>query len=404
MRNEPNPVETRAAGCCARIVREEKGRLVMAPDTPDSVPGNGQYHFLARIQPHEEELDLEIEWPRTNETHLPGFQYPDNANFGVVLQEICFQSRDRRNWHRLNETAGTGNGVRIRLGPSADPCWIAVGIPYFPHQLEALVETAASSPRCEVTEIGRSRRGRPLHGVLVKPGQPEKCRGLFLLQAYQHHSEWAGLHAMDEMLRGIGSQDLDPGDFAWAIVPCVNVDALHGGWGEDLMHRDCGLPGGGNLNRDWKRFHHPETTTVRDFFLEWAARFPVLHGLDIHMGWSNEQRSGGGLSVFIPGQLPEPAATRERAFTEQFFQLVPIEPFAWEVTQTDRPNFSAWVWRTFGAIGQTVEISRFRAYTDKGLPTDIDLEYYQRLGPCMMEALKGYYESIQTESLSIGKR
>lgn len=365
--------------------------MVMEPDTPTEIPGNAQYYFLATIEPHGEPMELEIRWPSRQETRLSGFHYPGNENFRTVLNRVCFSSTDGSNWERLTRCRLTGSGVCVILDPSPVTRLVSVGVPYATSRLEDLLAGLTDRGDCRVMRIGESTNGRPLHGVFIPPRQTGRCRGLFLLQAYQHYSEWAGLHALDAMLRS--PHEWPPGfrDFAWAIVPCVNVDGLHAGWREDRLHRECDLSSGGNLNRDWDRFDHPETRAARDFYLSCAAEYPVLHALDLHMGWSHQHRSGGGLSVFKENELPGESREREQRFTRHFFSQVPIEPFAWRITQTHRPNFSAWIWRQFGSIGQTVEISRFTAFDDNGTAQPVSQPYYQSLGNRISKALASFY-------------
>jgi hypothetical protein len=382
---------TTEADCCARVLEMGPERILLEPDTPASVPGNGQYYLCTGVFPHQNPLVIEIQWPQTNSTHLPGFQYPENENFSTVLDQVCFTSHDRKHWTRLEDCHRTRTGVKLKLPPSNDAQWLSIGIPYFAEDLKDLLAVVEASNRCELTEIGSSRLGRPLHGIWVPPERPDKCRGLFLLQAYQHHTEWAGLHAIDEFLRRLVAGSMDPGDFAWSIVPCINVDALHGGSAQDLIHLEPDQPHGGNFNRDWQEFTIPETRAARDFHLKNATQYPVLHGLDLHMGWSTREASGGGLTSFLQGQLPMEASEIEQRFTETFFQHVPIEDFSWQVSALDRPNFAAWVWREFSAIGQTVEVSRFRAFGKDRQPRKTSQDYYRQLGPSIARALIDFY-------------
>lgn len=395
---EQPTIYTTEPECCARVLESHPDKVRLAPDTPDSIPGNAQYYLLAKVLPHRQPLEIEIHWPQSTTTHLQGFQYSRNENFSTVLEKICFISPDRKNWKRSTNARPTETGAAIDLPPSSGPCWLSVGIPYFKEDLKELMSVLGSSDRCELKQIGKSRLGRPVHGIWIPPVEPDTCSGIFLIQAYQHHTEWAGLHAMDQLLRKLAAGSIESGNFAWSIVPCINVDSLFGGWREDLVHLEVDLPNGGNFNRDWKAFLHPEVRATRDFHRANAARFPVLHALDLHMGWSSRKSSGGGLTVFRQNQLPLETHVRERQFTREFFKRVPIENFPWEVSATDRANFAAWVWREFSAIGQTVEISRFRGLDEFHQPTEVSQAYYRNLGPCIARALADFYSRVQVES------
>ncbi|MGC9451766.1 MAG: M14 family zinc carboxypeptidase [Oceanipulchritudo sp.] len=385
------PVEDRFPRSCGKVLAHGAGWVRMAPDTPETIPGNGQYFFLTRILPHSGHLRLKIEWPQTSATELPGFYYPGNENYAAVLDQVCFRSPDLGKWEAIHEVEGTTTGVNLVLPPEEAPVFISVGIPYLPESLERLLADMEAAEVCRLEKIGTSRNGRPVHGLLFEPGEHSECKGLFVLQGYQHHTEWAGLFALDSLARGLADGRLDRGDFAWAIVPCLNVDSLYGGWKEDRMHTHPGNGKCGNLNRDWGGFEYPETAAAGEWYTRLSEKWTVLHGLDIHMGWNAPDRSGGGLTVFKKGMLPEEASLHEAAFTRHFFEQVPIEPFAWEVTEVERPNFAAWVWRRFGAIGQTMEVSRFLAYDREGQPQRTSQAYYQGLGPAVANCLMKFY-------------
>ena len=385
-------VITEEAGLCARLLAQEEGERVLSPDTPANIPGNAQYAFEAIIPPALSPLPLRIVWPSGKPEEAPaGFEYPGNDNFSTVVPEILFLSRDRRNWERIPATERTPEGARLILPPSPESRRLSVGVPFHSWQLEELYAELEEAPHIERRRIGQSAGGRPLYAFVVSPSAATQSGGVFFLQAYQHYSEWAGLHALGELLRLFAREPATAGPFRWALVPCLNVDALYGGWREDPMHNGEDVPGGGNLNRDWREFHFPETRAALDFYRSLATESEVLHGLDLHMGWSRRGHSGGGLTVFEPGTIPKEAAARERAFTEAFFDRVPIERFPWERSSPERPNFACWMWREFGRIGQTVEISRFRAFSREGEARSVSQSYYESLGPALADALTAFH-------------
>ena len=188
---------------CCRILAgdESENALVMAPDTLPRIPGNAQYVFTTRLPPDHNVRTLRILWPGEADEALPGFDYPDNANFAHVLPQILFHSPDTRRWDPLAGTRSIPGGTEVALGGLDPASWIAVGTPYFDFRYRELVAFAHSAPDWEVTRIGRSSEGRPVHGFLRRPATASACRGLFILQGYQHYSEWASLHALDTLVR-----------------------------------------------------------------------------------------------------------------------------------------------------------------------------------------------------------
>lgn len=376
---------------CAQVIESGEGWVALAPDTPETVPGNSQYHFLTKVLPHPIPLRVRIEWPQNNTGTLPGFYYPANHNFASVLHRICFTSKDLCAWQLEKSATPTGTGLEITLPPSEEPLYLAIGIPYAAMLHTELLDDLRAGGNCEVAVIGHSRMGHPLHSVLFPPATGRPCRGVFLLQGYQHFSETAGLYALNALARGLADGSIERGPFAWALVPCVNVDSLHGGWRADLMYTANSEGKCGNFNRDWLDFAYPEVQAARSFYNSVAARWPVLHALDFHMGWHSPETTGGGLSVFIDGTVPGDFAARERAFVDLFFQKARMEPFAWPVTRPERPNFSSWVYRQFGALAQTVEISRFSALDEELRPIPVSQQYYESFGPAAAAALTEYH-------------
>jgi hypothetical protein len=367
----------------------------MGPDTPEAVPGNGQYYFHTRIPAHGTAFDLQIEWPDRNRTDLPGFQYPDNENFATVLPQICFSSRDGSNWERIEGTRAVPRGVRVHLPADDSDREVAIGVPYFPERYERLLEAVRQDDRFRVEVIGKTARGRPLYGISYPADQEGRDpREMIILHGFQHHTEWAGLYLVESIIRGFMDGSVDPGGFAWAMVPCLNIDSLYGGWREDRMYNHQPGEPDGNFNRDWKSFRYPEVKSSRDFLLRAAEGKTVRHGLDIHMGWHAPWKSGSGLSVFRDGELPPERAREEMAFARHLFSKVAIEPFPWSISRVDRPNFAAWLWRQFGCLGQTLEISRFRSDPPGGSPGPVSQKYYQSLGPAVAEALTSFHRTV----------
>ncbi|MCC5845325.1 MAG: hypothetical protein JJU05_13840 [Verrucomicrobia bacterium] len=368
---------------CATRLETENGRPVFGPDTPESIPGNAQYVFLLHL-PRGPAFSLDILWPHRETPPRPGFDYPHNANFSEVLAQVIFLQPRGGDWQRITAPRPRPFGVEVDIPALEQPAWLSVGIPYFACQYEALLDHLEQDPAWSVTKIGGSLEGRPLHACL-RPARGQS-RGLFLLTAYQHYGEWAGLHAIDALMRNLPPE---ADAFTWAVVPCLNPDGLYRGWRGDLMHRGDALneEHGGNINRAWNPPCLPESAAAAGFFKNTAQADRPLHALDFHMGWSSPQHSGGGLTVYHPGEIDPETDAHMRRFTEDFFKTVPIQPFAWEHSRLNGPGATPWFTRELGCPAQTVEFSRFQAHLPGSPPRPVTPDYYRNLGPQIAECL-----------------
>ena len=370
---------------CATLLEQQGKRCVLGPDTPESIPGNAQYVFLLHL-PRGEARTLDIVWPHRETPARPGFDYPHNTNFSEVLDQVIFLQTPGNDWQQLTTVRQRPQGVAVDIPALDRPAWLSVGIPYFASAFEALMDVLRNDTRWQVETIGTTPEGRPLHGCL-RPARTNDSRGLFLLTAYQHYGEWAGLHAIDALMRTLPPE---ADAFTWAVVPCMNPDGLYQGWRGDRMHRGDALneAHGGNLNRAWNPPCLPESVAASDFFKKAATLAPPLHALDLHMGWSNPDHSGGGLTVYHPGEIDPDMAAHMHRFTNAFFETVPIEPFAWEHSRIQGPGATPWFTRELGCPAQTVEFSRFQAhFHGASAPQPVSTPYYRAMGPLIAKHL-----------------
>lgn len=377
---------------CAKVLERSGDLLVLGPDTPAEIPGNIQYALRTLLPARKTPLTLRVRWPEDHDNAPAGFQYPENENFSAVLCKALFVSEDGKTWRRLENAKARERGAEVQIPPANGPLHFSVGVPYSPWDLSDLETYLADHPRWETRDLGTSAGGHFLKGFVRSARDASK--GTFYLQAYQHYSEWAGPIALDSLARNL---DALPGAdaFTWALAPCVNADALAGGWKRDRMYNGSAahLPCGGNFNRDWGPFLHPETKAFAGFFEEIHRASPVIHALDFHMGWSSSRNSGGGITVFQDNQVD---ARREKElldFSDHYFRHVPIEPFPWKNTVVERPTFAAWVVREFGVPAQTVEVSRFEGRDPNGNRFPATQSYYQSIGPATAGALTGWHKN-----------
>jgi hypothetical protein len=206
-----------------------------------------------------------------------------------------------------------------------------------------------ASPLAQVTEIARTAHDRPVRAIRIGP--QDGGEGTFYLQGMQHTSEWAGGRVLSAMARYLVS---DAGAslrqrYVFHLVPVVNVDGLY----------DWRQAPEGNMNRDWEAFGMRETRGVRDYIQGFVADGErLLYGMDMHMGWSNPDNSGGCLTVYPDGMAPPEIIEKQLAIAEHIFAHTDWTDRTWRAYHSNGVNFSFWVLHEFGVPAQTGENSR----------------------------------------------
>lgn len=365
---------------CARI--DMSGSLPrLRPDAPVEIPGNAWYAFLVGVAATMEPKEIELRWPEVKP--WSNSDYNDNESFAEALDRVIFIDDDIGQWQRVEQVTRIDSGARITVPPGPDGRRLAVGMPVTWRDLGRTLSYARKSKQARVEQIGLAPQGSPLHAIVLDGS--ENATGTFVISAHQHFSEWAGVRVIDAMVHHLldePSQRLRR--FRWVFYPCINADALAHGWRGD-PHRTAGI----NLNRDWGPFQQPQTRAVNDHLMkELSHGPPLLHAVDLHMGWHSRDTCGAGLTVFEEGNSPPSLIDQQAAFTRWFYERADYTDFVWRHGDVDCPNFAAWIWRAFGRPGQTLEVSRhrWRLRSDgRWVPPSVDLQ--RRLGLAVVESL-----------------
>lgn len=377
-------------GGCARI--DMSGPLPrLRPDAPVEIPGNAWYAFLVGVAATDGPRDIELCWPAVKPWSAS--DYNNSESFAEVLDRAIFMDRSDGQWRRIEQVTRTDAGAKITIPPGPADRRLAAGMPVTPRDLDETLSFARASKGARVEQIGLAPQGTPLHAIVLDGC--EDAAGTFVISAHQHFSEWAGVRMIDAMLHHLLDEPCQRlGRYRWIFYPCINADALAHGWRGD-PHRTAGI----NLNRDWERFQQPQTQAVRDHLLaELDNGPPLLHALDLHMGWHSRDTCGAGLTVFEEGKSPRSLIDQQADFTRWFHQRVDYTDFVWHHGDVGRPNFAAWIYRTFKRPGQTLEVSRHRwrlRADGRWVPPSVALQ--RRLGVAVVENMACYYDPAAKE-------
>ena len=207
----------------------------------------------------------------------------------------------------------------------------------------------AEHPRLVMSDVGISKRGRPLVRLHLTDGDNRRKPTIVILSR-QHPPEVTGYLAMQAFVERL----LDHprlGDFLTnyqvLIYPLLNPDGVDGGhWRHNA--------GGVDLNRDWAVYAQPETKAVATDIVRHARKekAPVVLGLDFHSTWKDVYYTHDN-SVVPPSVLggfkDRWLAGIEREIGGEFRINEEAEPIG-------RPTSMSWFRTQFNAEGITYEI------------------------------------------------
>lgn len=188
--------------------------------------------------------------------------------------------RAGRGWARA-ETAYDGSALTIVHEPRSAITRYAYFAPYSCARLEKLLRHSAERPWVDVSRIGESVQGRPLHSVSF--GDRE-ARRTFWLIARQHPGETPASWAMEGLLDRLATGEDEAvgallADTRVVVVPLVNPDGAELG-----NHRTSAS--GVNLNRVWDDpsvGDAPEVAAIREAIADTGVDlFVDMHADESH--------------------------------------------------------------------------------------------------------------------------
>lgn len=368
-----NIVDDFEGGTPTRVNLADDGAVRCDPVT--SMSGSQWFYWCVRVDGLERGATgrIDLHWPRRwTEADVPAgaeretvSRMTGHDSFAEVLPSCIHLSEDLLHWSPAENVEGDGGRIAIGLRGTGKPFYLATQIPYLRPHMDSLLEFArGAAPGC-VRQIGRSQDGRPLWEiVLPATGGPAAQRPTIYVQAYQHLTEFSGLHVADALVRHLLG---DAGASAraglnWQILPCVDVDGLHVGVGL-RKNWPAGHLRATNPNRDWVTRTWPEVAAIHSF-LESQVREGTRYvaAFDLHNGWKDRIASGATYTVFPPGEADDGYIARQKDLIEALYHG----------TDHERPGVGHY-WphrtggRTFthafkaitGGLASTTEFSRF---------------------------------------------
>lgn len=330
-----------------------------------------------------EKGEIELVWPRkyTMEDLPPEldeetrYRMTQHDNFAKVLPDVTHLSDDLSTWRLLKDIVPVEDNeraVRIPLHGTGEPLYIATQIPYIEAQMKAVLSHVEQAEPGAVREIGLSQAGLPLHMInLPALGEKAEDAPTIYVQAYQHITEFSGLHVVDSMLRHLVSEagHAARDGLNWQIMPCVDVDALHYGISYLMGPYPEGHLRKLNPNRDWKTRTWPEVDAImRDLTACVEAETRFIAGFDLHNGWWKTEASAATYTVFHEEEADPDYIARQVELIEHLYQATDHEQPGVKQHWTHRTGgrtFTTTFRDLTGGLAHTIEFSRFKWWDRK---------------------------------------
>jgi cytosolic carboxypeptidase protein 6 len=275
-------------------------------------------------------------------------------------------SRDFVTWDAIDpgdyRTDSLTGSSLLRLDVNTDTLWVSAEERSTSEQIYSWMNAYASFQDVRPSMIGRSVEGRPI--VMLDITSNRESTRFVLLIGRQHPPEFIGSLALLTFLNRIVESDSLARAFRSRYrvlaVPLVNPDGVDAGnWWNNAAGED--------LNRDWIRFDQPETSAVRDAFVQAVSTVPdgrVFLALDFHNTRDGVFNSlDASINAFPVGFAELFGKSLDAAVPDYEVREVPSD--------TDSPDALNWIYRQFGATAIGIN---FRDEQDRGRLSDMARE------------------------------
>lgn len=316
--------------------------LVATLITPENTPINSSPWYAFKIwsdQPREVNLTL---------------NYPD----GVKHRYYPKISRNGEDWKKIDSSdfsitpripgdEESGFDTSVRLSLDSDTTWVAAQELLTTSDDNSWADSLSLKTFVTKSKVGYSREGRPLD--VLKVGESDD-KAMIVVLSRQHPPEVTGYLAMKAFVETISSDKQIAKRFRKKyntyVFPLVNPDGVDNGhWRHNM--------GGIDLNRDWENFNQPETSLIRDFFVEklQASGGKIYFFVDFHSTWEDIyytidpaqkgnrpglvpqliELTGEEFPDYIPNVRPSPGTGKRVTSTSYFFYEHGAEALTYEI-------------------------------------------------------------------------
>lgn len=248
--------------------------LVTALITPENTPINGSPWYSFKLwADSDKEIDLKL-------TYLDGYHH---RYFPKI-------STDGKNWKTIDSTKvqierkpNVSTSAIIDLNLGRDTLWVSAQEVITSSHVNSWMEVLEKHSFVSRENIGKSLLGEAIDGLKIGDATD---KAMIVVMSRQHPPEVTGYLAMQSFVETIAGEgplaDSFRKKYNTYVVPLANPDGVNNG------HWRHGY-GGVDLNRDWGDFNHPETSAIRDYFLEKVkiSGGKIYFFADFHSTWED---------------------------------------------------------------------------------------------------------------------
>lgn len=377
------------------------GIFECTPNIPERIKKTGKtntwhmWHMKA-VGKMGERIKIRIEWPLYDPNSVPD-EIKNMPNydaewesFVTAARDVVFMSSDRINWTRIDNVRLCGNSLYFETDLQSEEMYFTVTLYYTPCNYKNLIEYAAGSDLCRITNIGTDMGGDDIYAFCVTDfSVPEEGKRCVYLQGAQHCSEFNGAHLCDFMIRYLCSGDADPKilkKYIFRFVPIASMTSLRKG----MDVHESGI----NPNRDWVNRELPSTRAIHNYLQGLNVKPSLL--LDIHSGLANYGSWDICQALSVNDNLPEPELGNMKRFFDIVYEncdFLPVAKKYW-ISFVDKSMFDGYG-EQYGQT-HTMEISHYALYDRKaGKHFPIEQSGISRFAKQLAGAINIFLEEIK---------
>ncbi len=175
-------------------------------------------------------------------------------------------SKDGKSWTLINTkdlfSSPKDTTAFFRVHVNTDTSWISAQELMTSASMENWTDNLAQKPYVNKIVIGHTVQERPLTALTISES---KGKNILIVLSRQHPPEITGYKEMIAFVEALAGNSRKAKrfrkHFEIIVVPMMNPDGVDNGhWRHNV--------GGVDLNRDWRFFNQPETSTLREFILK----------------------------------------------------------------------------------------------------------------------------------------